>query len=977
MLYSCHTYFSLKYGVIKPEDLASKAKELGIKCLSITDINNTTGCYDFIRECRSNNIKPIVGVEFRNDDQWLYTCLARNNEGFREINEFLSDHNFMKAPFPAVPRKMNDVFVIYPFSTKVKDLKDNEYVAVRPGDINKLISINSTLYKSRMVAFHHVTFLKPSEFLLHYHLRAIDHNTLLTMITPDQLATKDEVLQNPDFYYSIYKEHPAIIRNTIKIIEDCNFDFEFKVSRNKQIFSTAKYDDKILLESLAFKGMAYRYGNENWEAQARIKKELQVINDLGFNAYFLITWDIIRHTMERGIYHVGRGSGGNSIVAYCLKITDIDPIELNLYFERFINPQRTSPPDFDIDFSWKDRDSVHEYIFKKYGNHAALLGTMNTFQDSSIIRELGKVYGLPKVDIDTLVERPNDRSLHNEITERIFKIGGLLMDFPHLRSIHAGGVLVSELPVTYYTALDLPPKGLPTTQWDMYVAEEIGLDKLDILSQRGLGHIKECVEIIKRNVGADVDVHQVRKFKKDPTINRQLHDGEAIGCFYVESPAMRQLLKKLKCNNYISLVAASSIIRPGVAKSGMMKEYILRFQDPKRIKYLHPVFEEHLSETYGVMVYQEDVIKIAHHFAGLSLADADTLRRAMSGKYRSKAEFARMTERFFENCKEKGYHDELAREVWRQMSSFAGYAFCKAHSASFAVESYQSLFLKTYYPREFYTAVVNNFGGFYQAWVYLNEAKRHGATVNLPDINLSEYTTTIVGDQIFLGFILLKNLENSIVLKILEERNERGPFLDLTDFTERVPVGIEQLRILIKAGAFRFTGKSKKELMWEQLMYTNKVPQYKTKSLFATERKELVLPPLRHNILEDAYDEWEIIGFPISLSRFDMLKTKYRGNTTAKELHSRLGKIVRMVGELVTIKNVHTIKKDWMNFGCFLDINGDFFDTVHFPDSLKAYPFTGYGVYLIEGRVVEEFGFASLEVHKLGRLAYEADPRRE
>lgn len=977
MLYSCHSYFSLKFGVAKPEDLAKKASELGIKCLLLSDINNTTGCYDFIKECRAQNIKPLIGVEFRNEDQWLYTCIAKNNEGFREINEFLSEHNFLKVNFPAVAREMPNTYVIYPFTTTDRDLKENEFIAVRPSELNRLVSVKSTKLKSRMVAFHQVTFLKPAEFLLHMHLRAIDHNTLLTMISDEQLAAKNEIFQAPDKLYALYKEYPLLLLNATKIMEDSNFEFQFKLSRNKQIFSTSKYDDKQLLESLAYKGMLYRYGHGNKAAEERIKKELQVIHDLGFCAYFLITWDIIQHTMSNGIYHVGRGSGGNSIVAYCLKITDIDPIELNLYFERFINPQRTSPPDFDIDFSWKDRDRVHEYIFNKYGNKTALLGTMNTFKDSSIIRELGKVYGLPKVDIDNLVENPNNRSLHNEITERIFKVGEALMDFPHLRSIHAGGVLISELPVTYYTALDLPPKGLPTTQWDMYVAEEIGLDKLDILSQRGLGHIKECVEIVKRNVGVDIDVHQVRKFKKDPAINHQLHEGEAIGCFYVESPAMRQLLKKLKCDNYISLVAASSIIRPGVSKSGMMKEYILRFQDPKRIKYLHPVFEEHLGETYGVMVYQEDVIKIAHYFAGLSLADADTLRRAMSGKYRSRLEFDKLTERFFVNCREKGYSDALAQEVWRQMSSFAGYAFCKAHSASFAVESYQSLFLKTYYPREFYTAVLNNFGGFYQPWVYINEAKKHGATINLPDINLSEYTTTILGDQIYLGFIYLKNLESSITDNILKERKLHGPFNDLIDFTSRIQIGIEQLRILIKAGAFRFTGKTKKELMWEQVLYMKAVPVYATKSIFPTEKRELVLPPLRENILEDAYDEWDLIGFPISISRFDMLVTNYRGNTVAKELNSKIGQIVRMVGELVTIKYVHTIKKEWMHFGCFLDVKGDFFDTVHFPDSLKKYPFTGNGVYLIEGKAIEEFGFASVEVHKLGRLPYKPDPRSE
>ena len=974
MLYSCHTNYSLKYGTMKVETLVSKAQELGIPSLLIADINNTSVCFDFITECREKQIKPLIGIEFRNEDTWLYTGIVKNSEGFREINEFLSTYNFKKEDLPDRTPEFENVLVIYPVSAINQKLREYEYIGVRPFEINRTCPKYSNKLKDKLIAFHQVTFGEAGEFDLHCHLRAMDHNTLLTMVTEEQVARRDEILFSISELRYCYQEYPILLRNSESLIEQCQFEFE-KKSKNKQVFSASKYDDTLLLEKLAYDGMHYRYGKGNKQAEERVKKELLVINKLGFSAYFLITWDILQYTMSNGIFHIGRGSGGNSIVAYCLKITDIDPIELNLYFERFINPQRTSPPDFDIDFSWKDRDCVHDYIFKRYGNHAALLGAMNTFKNSSIIRELGKVYGLPKNDIDALVDRPGDPKLKNDVTERIFQYGHKLMDYPHLRSIHAGGVLVSELPVYYYTALDMPPKGLPTTQWDMYVAEDIGLDKLDILSQRGLGHIKECVEIVQKNRNEDIDIHRVNEFKKDENLNNQLYEGEAIGCFYVESPAMRSLLKKLKCNNYISLVAASSIIRPGVAKSGMMKEYILRFHNQSKIKYLHPIFKEHLEETYGVMVYQEDVIKIAHFFADLSLSDADTLRRAMSGKYRSKQEFARITERFFQNCKAKGYTDELAQEVWRQMSSFAGYAFCKAHSASYAVESYQSLYLKTYYPQEFYTAVINNFGGFYHTWVYVSEARRHGAKINLPDINKSDNTTVIFGDEIYLGWIHLKNLEANIVQRIIQERNVNGPFQDLFDFCERVPVGMEQLRILIKGGAFRSFGKSKKELMWEQLVHANAEPQTYTKPLFVERRKEFVLPALKTNPLEDAYDEMDLIGFPVSISRFDMLKTNYRGNTFAKELLSKLGNTVRMLGELVTFKYVHTIRNEWMHFGCFLDVRGDFFDTVHFPDSLKKFPFTGNGVYLIEGKVVEDFGFPSIEVKKLGRLPYQPDPR--
>jgi len=510
----------------------------------------------------------------------------------------------------------------------------------------------------------------------------------------------------------------------------------------------------------------------------------------------------------------------------------------------------------------------------------------------------------------------------------------------------------------------------------MYVAEEIGFEKLDILSQRGIGHIREAVEIIARNRGIDVDAHKVSDFKTDPQVLRQLEDGETNGCFYIESPAMRGLLKKLRCNNYISLVAASSIIRPGVARSGMMKEYIKRFHNPNGFEYLHPVMKEQLQETYGVMVYQEDVIKVCHHFAGLDLADADVLRRAMSGKFRSKKEFERITQRFHDNCRQKGYPDEITNEVWRQISSFAGYSFSKAHSASYAVESFQSLYLKAHYPQEFMVAVINNFGGFYRSWVYVNEAKRCGARVLLPCVNNGNQFTSINGNDIYLGFIHVQNLEEKLVHSILEERERNGVYLGLEDFMQRVRIGKEQIVILIRMDSFRFTGKTKKQLLWEAHMFLGERGKTEPeKSLFEAKSKKFVLPDLEHNRLEDAYDEIELLGFPVTMSRFDLLQTGFRGEIRARDMMKHLGKKVRMVGDLTSLKNVITIKKEWMHFGTFMDVEGEFFDAVNFPDSLKKYPYKGYGVYLILGKVVEEFGFPSIEVEKMAKLAVLGDTR--
>ncbi|MCF8334325.1 MAG: hypothetical protein K9I47_09275, partial [Bacteroidales bacterium] len=653
-----------------------------------------------------------------------------------------------------------------------------------------------------------------------------------------------------------------------------------------------------------------------------------------------------------------------------------DPVELNLYFERFINPRRSSPPDFDIDYSWTDRDEVTEYIFNRYGQeHTALLGTMTTFKGKSIYRELGKVHGLPKGEIDRLVEQPVSED--DSIVSHIQQIGNQMVDFPNIRSIHAGGILISEEPITCYTALDLPPKGFPTTQWDMYVAEDINFEKLDILSQRGIGHIKEAAEVVEKNKGEKVDVHDIPKFKEDERVKHLLKTGETNGCFYIESPAMRGLLKKLQCSDYRSLVAASSIIRPGVAKSGMMKEYIRRFHNPDDFEYLHPVMKEQLQETYGVMVYQEDVLKVCHHFAGLDLADADILRRAMSGKYRSKSEFQRIVDKFFSKSRERGYPEEIIKEIWRQIESFAGYSFSKAHSASYAVESFQSLFLKAYYPLEFMVAVINNFGGFYRTWVYFNEAKRWGANIELPCVNHSEFKTTISGKNIYIGFVHLFNLEKKLARRIVELREQDGRFVSLEDFVRRVPVHLEQLKILIRVGAFRFTGRSKSDLLWHAHMLLSdfKDQSPSDMALFSLQEKHYELPRLEQSEVADVYDEIELLGFPVTKSSFDLLKTKFRGEIMAGDMNQYVGKKVRMLGNLVHIKNVRTVKRDYMNFGTFVDVHGEFFDTVHFSASLKKYPFRGYGVYLLLGKLVDDFGFASLEVEKMARMEVVGDPR--
>jgi len=975
----CRSYYSLRYGVIPIDKLVGQASDYKLKEFCLTDINNTSGIIEFVNECKKYNIRPIGGIEFRNKDKWLYTGIAKNNEGFNNLNRFFSKYSLNNSFFPEEAPGIDDVYFVYPLSEKQPDdLAENEYIGVSYGQINRMFSENYKNYQHKYIYFNPATFLEPYEWEVHRHLRAIDHNTLLSQLKEEWLASQYELFYSPFEVKKACRNFPFLEENASKLIQECGLYYDNSI-KNKQHFTENKELDRERLSNLAKQGMVQRYGNNDFQIEERVDKELKVIDELGFSAYFLITCDIIRYSMENGFQHVGRGSGANSIVAYCLYITDVDPIELNLYFERFINPKRSSPPDFDIDYSWKERDQILNYIFWRFGHeYTALLGAISTFKGSSILRELGKVYGLPKSDIDNLVTQPGFYVNSDPVYDSIFQYARKLTDFPNIRTIHAGGVLISEKPITFYSALDMPPKGYPTTHWDMYSAEDIGFEKLDILSQRGIGHIKEATEIIEQNHNEHIDIHQTDKIKNDPKAKELLRSGETMGCFYIESPAMRGLLKKLNCDNYITLVAASSIIRPGVAKSGMMKEYIRRYHNPNDFEYIHPVMKEQLSETYGIMVYQEDVLKVCYHFAGLDLADADILRRAMSGKFRSKKEFKRIEEKFFSNCRNKGYSEKVIQEVWRQIESFAGYSFSKAHSASYAMESFQSLYLKAHYPLEFLTAVINNFGGFYKTWVYLNEVQRYGAEIKLPSVNESNYLTRVVNNTVHLGFVHVKGLELTVVKEILTERQKNGAFATLEDLLKRTAIPKEQMIILIRTGALNFTGMPKAELLWRMYIGNKDKSESKEPELFEyNESKKYTLPEFEQNNIEDAYDEIEFLDFPVTLSYFDLLNTGFRGELNVNEMLNYVGKKVRLIGQLVTIKYVRTVNKEIMNFATFVDSKGDFFDTVHFPDALKTYPFRGDGVYLLLGKIVEEFGHPSMEVEKMAKLEIVKDPREE
>jgi DNA-directed DNA polymerase III PolC len=971
--------YSLRYGLVSPEELVSWSREAGYAYVALCDINSTSSTLSYVREAQKTGTKPVIGIDIRNNMEQLYLLIARNNRGLHEVNQFLSHHLQQEIDFPATPPHLGNCIVIYPWGKEPSKLRENEWIGIQSHQLNQLTIKKSKSLYTRMLCMEPMTFRNKKDFNAHRLLRAIDNNILLSRLSVDQQAREDERLIPFHELKERFNDFPELIDRSNKLLCSCSVHFAFgddAPPQNLATYTGSKEEDLELLKNLCAEGLDYRYPVTTDEIIARIEKEIEIIAEKDYLSYFLITWDFTSYARSKGYFYVGRGSGANSIVAYLLRITDVDPLELDLYFERFINLYRKNPPDFDIDFSWRDRDDVTQYIFDRYPN-AALLCTYNTFQYSAAVRELGKVFGLPKSEIDILSKGKFQFEKLDQVSQLVIKYSKYIHGLPSHLSVHAGGIIISEKPVSWYSGTFMPPKGYPTTQFSMLEAEDVGLYKFDILSQRGLGKIREAVDIIAYNQPENPshDIHDIRYFKEDEKVKALLREARAMGCFYVESPAMRMLLVKLQVDTYLGLVAASSIIRPGVAQSGMMREYILRHRFPEKRKEAHPILQEIMPDTYGVMVYQEDVIKVAHHFADLSLAEADVLRRGMSGKFRSREEFNKVKETFFRNCQKKGFDESIISDIWRQIESFAGYAFSKGHSASYAVESYQSLYLKAHYPLEYMTACINNFGGYYRTEVYVHEARTWGAEIQAPSINEGDYTCVLNGKKLILGFILVSGIEGKIIVKAIAERERNGIYKNFEDLMKRCAIPLEQLSLIIRIGGLRDFPESRKELLWKAHLFHNKVKDKgNTPVLFETEKKHFSIPQLTEQDLELAFEQMELLGFPLC-NPFLLLSKKPPEHCQARNIHRNHGLKILTYGYLIALKRSRTSKGEDMYFGTFIDQNGDIIDTVHFPEFARKYPFYGKGIYEIHGVVTEEFGYHTVEVGMMIKQTFMEDVR--
>ena len=874
-----HSEFSLLDGANRIKDLPVRAKELGMDSIAITDHGVMFGAIDFYKACKKEGVKPIIGCEVyvaprsRTDKQpgidnhyYHLILLAKNNEGYKNLSKLVSlsfvDGYYYK---PRIDREILEKYhegliclsaclagevnqaLLSGQNEKAEQVAlwhkkvfgDDYYIEIQNNGIKEQVLANQKLVQLArkldipLVATNDAHYLKRED--------AYNHEVLLCIQTGKRMSDEDRMkfdtdelyVKSPEEMAEYFKAFPDAIENTVKIAEQCNVEFEFGHTILPNYDVPPEYPTHYdFLKELCDKGLKKRYGeNLSEEIQQRAEYELSIIKKMGYVDYYLIVWDFIHYAKTNGIpVGPGRGSGAGSILAYAIEITDIDPIKYGLLFERFLNPERISMPDFDVDFSDERRQEVIDYVARKYGHdHVSQIITFGTMAAKMVIRDVARVLDYPYAEADALAKMiPNeihitikkaleqnkelkDRYDTDEQTRKILDIAMGLEGMPRQASTHACGVVITKDPVDTYVPLYVRD-GQINTQYIMTTLEELGLLKMDFLGLRNLTVIQNTIDMVKENHGIDVEFDQDMS---DPKVYKLWQDGNTSGIFQFESQGMTNFMKELKTDCLEDLIAGVSLYRPG--PMDQIPRYIRGKQNPGHNEYTHPSLEPILNVTYGCMVYQEQVMQIVRDLAGYSLGRADLVRRAM-GKKKLDV-MAKEREVFIhgqvdENgnievpgCVRNGIDEVSANKIFDEMAEFAKYAFNKSHAACYAVVSYRTAYLKAYYPAEFMAATLNSYlGNLDKAPQYIDECKRLGIQILKPDINKSFEKFTVEDGKIRFGLGAIKNVGTIPVENIVKERKEKGEYKSFTDFCERVSelqVNKKCVESLIKAGAFQ------------------------------------------------------------------------------------------------------------------------------------------------------------------------------
>ncbi|MEE9555048.1 MAG: DNA polymerase III subunit alpha, partial [candidate division Zixibacteria bacterium] len=756
-------------------------------------------------------------------------------------------------------------------------------------------------------------------------------------------------------YMRLFSEFPEAIGATMEIAEKCNTRLPVgKLNFPNYENPSDKPNARILYERTS-KGLQNRYKKITGEAIARLEYELNVIERAGFVDYFLIVGEIIEFCKRENIPCVGRGSAASSIVSYCLGITEVCPIEQDLYFQRFLNEARTSPPDIDLDLCWKRRDDVLEFVYEKYGrDRVAMICTTNTFGLRGAFRETAKAFGLSGDEISDFTKRlpyggnvgdlakymqTNPECKHLPIGKEpyrsILEIAAKIEGYPRHLGIHAGGIVIAPGKILDWTPLQMSAKGIAITQYDMYSIDDLGLVKIDLLGQRGLSTIEEARDMIKLKTK-----RRPNRFPDhDPTTIDLLQRGKTIGVFQIESPGLRALLisMQVKCVNDLTL--ALSLIRPGASESGMKRVFLERHFGRLPVEYPHPSLEPALKETLGNVIYQEQVLKVAEAMAGFTPEQADILRRAMT-KDRGRDEFAEMKQKFIDQSRRRGVPTKTAAFVFGMIAQFAGYGFCKAHAATYAMLAWRGAYLKARHPIEYMAAMLNNFAGYYRSTVYAEEARRFGAVLHPPTIDKPSHGCFVDGNDLYIGLAFVRNLSSNTIERIIEARGN-GPFNDLFDFLRRGRPSTDEAANLIKCGALDCLGMTRPELLWLFKVYGEKRLKRPDNSptldgLTVPEPELSFCPALPdYDIDQRLRAEAEILEMAISCHPIARLGS-YNGHVKSTELPKLENKRVRIVGLVDDRKRIKTQNGKNMVFLTMED-EFDMFEVTLFPEVYRRF----------------------------------------
>ena len=876
-----HTEYSLLDGACRISELVAQAKKYKMPALAITDHGVMYGVIQFYKEAIRQGVKPIIGCEMyvahqsrfdkssqRKETPHHLILLVKNNEGYKNLiklvtlsylegfyykpridKELLREHSNGLIALSACLKGEISQCILQKNIKKAKEValdfldifgEDNFYLELQKNGIPEQEIVNENLIEISqelsipVVASNDIHYINKEDARAHEILLCIQTATNLSDSKRLKFATDVFYFNSPEEMNENFAKVPQALENTLRIAEKCNLEIDFRQAQLPEFKVPPEYNINTYLKELCYKGLNERYSEVTKQLEERLEYELSVIKKMEFEPYFLIVWDFVRYAKEEGIMvGPGRGSAAGSLVAYCLNITNIDPIAYGLLFERFLNPERINMPDFDIDFCYERREEVIEYVSKKYGNDkVAQIITFGTMAARAAVRDVGRALGMPYARVDTIAKmipwEPNitiEKALkmesrlkelmkNDEDIKKLIETASSLEGLARHASTHAAGIVLSRKPLADYVPLQKTAEGEICTQYAMAELEELGLLKMDFLGLRTLTVISNALKIIKHTRGEMVDINKIPL--DDKKVYKMLSKGNCAGIFQLESEGMKDLVKRLKPENIEDITALLALYRPGPLGSGMIEDFINRKKGAIEIKYAHPQLESILKETYGVIVYQEQVMKIASELAGFTLGQADILRNAIGKKQKGVMEKQR--ELFIKGAQKNNIKKNTAVEIFDLIAYFAGYGFNKSHSVSYAFISYQTAYLKTHYTIEYMASLLTSImGNNDKVALYIKECRNMNIEILPPDINQSLVNFTVVGGKaIRFGLAAVKNVGEKAIKSIIDEYKRTSNFTSLLDFCQRVDLRVVNKRViesLIKCGAFDSIGARRSQLL--------------------------------------------------------------------------------------------------------------------------------------------------------------------